>query len=300
MSRIYFHSRAGDTEVGGAERGWMGYLCQRTACGFLELPNSVLRLRKLVPSNHYLNKLQRSDLEWGEMFETAFAVSGCNEHLLEWRGRELNPFTIILNTALLFGNDVVRLAARLHGQCEVHAYVRGENREWLAGIIDQGLESGLLRKTHSRSNTLSSGWAETSAMLRSRSNIPVVTSYSVCDQFPNASFVPRDSANNECVCGNFTLNRLAFGTNCFHCGIDTSEITREEWRDYVYDIPNSTIWSRATTELMRRDQEGHLGLELRPDNWSTFCFGDGVTVLDLVGDDSDSRLEAKLGGPNGD
>ncbi len=81
-----------------------------------------------------------------------------------------------LNTAILIGNDAVILLARLHGQCEIHGYVEGPNRAWLAGIVDGGLASGILRE--------SMGWEGVAELLRASEEGPVVTSYSVTDSFP--------------------------------------------------------------------------------------------------------------------
>jgi hypothetical protein len=39
----------------------------------------------------------------------------------------------------------VRFLARLHGQCEVHGWVAGKNRAWLADIIETGRETAILR-----------------------------------------------------------------------------------------------------------------------------------------------------------
>ncbi|GAA4304598.1 hypothetical protein GCM10023178_11830 [Actinomadura luteofluorescens] len=37
----------------------------------------------------------------------------------------------------------MRFLARLHAQCELHGYVEGPNRAWLADVIDQGPAAGV-------------------------------------------------------------------------------------------------------------------------------------------------------------
>ena len=90
---------------------------------------------------------------------------------------KIQIFELQLNTALSMGANFVQLAARLHGQCEVHAYVEGKNRKWLAGIIKKGLASKFYRD--------GKGWESVIKLLESGETNPVVTSYSGCRSFPN-------------------------------------------------------------------------------------------------------------------
>ncbi|MGK3995050.1 hypothetical protein [Sorangium sp. So ce1024] len=86
---------------------------------------------------------------------------------------------VLLNTCLVLGSDPLCFLARMHAQCEIHAWVDGPDRAWLAGIIDEGRRVGLMRDGQ--------GWDDVTALLRARSDEPVVMSYSVCDQFPSRS-----------------------------------------------------------------------------------------------------------------
>lgn len=191
MSRIYFHSEHDEAEINGSERAWCGSLVNRIALGLVEASGFDARrtLAPLITPGHYLNNV--TDANWAQSFEATWGVGGMFGSPITWRGRQLSTLTISLNTTLAVGSDPVKLAARLHGQCEIHTWVDGPNRAWLADIIDRGLASGVFRSTLTRTDrngndvTSSQGWEQVTELLRSRNDGPVVTSYSVCDQFPN-------------------------------------------------------------------------------------------------------------------
>jgi len=83
------------------------------------------------------------------------------------------------------------------------------------------------------------------ALLRAADDQPVVTSYSVCDSFPNATLV----------------------------GL-TDERDHEAW----YGLPVAEQWRQA---LLALRAEPKCELEWRPNNWSTITFGHGVTAMEL-------------------
>ena len=175
MSRIYFHSEHGTAEVSGVERHNAGRICNHLLILALgadsEFDDNHSPLRALLPPGHYALSSGR--------FLSSFRVacSGFDDMVLSAGGVQSTPFSASLNTALVMGSDPIRLLARLHGQCEIHAYVEGPNREWLAGIISEGLRSGVMRgRCH---------WEDAVTLLRSGDDSPVVTSYSVCESFPN-------------------------------------------------------------------------------------------------------------------
>lgn len=177
MSRIYFHCESGEeAELRGSERAHAGCMVNDIAWSLLGARFNEDRLRPLLPAdcfalNHRYDQFASSLVLW-------LGVGGDGKFILPG-GKTIDAFSLALNTALCVGNDQVRLLARLHGQCEIHAYVAGANRAWLAGQIDEGRRTGLFREGQ--------GWEEVAALLRTRDDRPVVTSYSVYEQFPNAS-----------------------------------------------------------------------------------------------------------------
>jgi hypothetical protein len=139
------------------------------------------RFFSILPEGCYLlDKLENMTpggwLSFMEDIRCWMAVGGRDKYFVI-EGEKVDLFGSQLDTAIALGNDQLKFAARLHGQCEVHCYIEGQNREWLAGIIEQGLEQGIYRREQ--------GWESVVSLLRNGCNSPVVLSYSVCDQFPS-------------------------------------------------------------------------------------------------------------------
>jgi hypothetical protein len=175
MSAVYFHSPSCTVALRGPERAYAGHLTNRLAIGLLDLSGYRTRERLepyiSMPYGPVLDDAdwaRQMELWWGQSGQQGFSVGDV----------ELHPRNITLNTAMVAGGDAVELLARVHATCEIHGYVEGEHRDWLAGIIERGRESRVLRA--------SMGWEQVVTMLRNREDEPVVMSYSVCDAFPNA------------------------------------------------------------------------------------------------------------------
>jgi hypothetical protein len=281
VSRVHWHSIDGDdAELRGSERAHMASVARDIAMTVLPISDSfsyyygeILRDIVIGPGHAEMPPKVRAKREgldydawrrWGMSFATSVRIA--DGSLFRWRKRMLNTFTLQLNTAMAMGNDVVRLCARLHGQCELHAWVDGPNRAWLADLIERGLESGVLRRSMwyedydaGGMKVSDEGWGPVVALLRKASDSPIVTSYSVCRQFPSPDLVdpPPDADDDE---------------------------------DWFYGATRGDRWARCMTALRAKD----CGLELKPENWAGYTFGDGVTFLDLMAPDRDERLVAKL------
>jgi hypothetical protein len=252
MSRIYFHSEHGsdDAELRGSERAYMGHICSGLLLQAINLHDEYIRddgqhwLTSLFPAGHYVRgyrgayQLQNMRTAISVGFDLSFTLPD---------GRRAGPFTLALNTALRVGSDPIKLMARLHGQCEVHAWVDGPNRAWLADIIDQGRAINLYRAD--------AGWESVAAFLRERDECPVVTSYSVCDGFPNR-LAGRDGG-------------------WLPAGDDENG---DEW----YSLDDAERWRFALAGLKAKDEGCTYGLEMRPDNWAAYYVGSGVSGYDLA------------------
>lgn len=177
MSTIYFHSLHDEAVVLGRERHRMSWLCTELFLAVIDVKDDTYHpdpIRYLLPPNNYLHT--KSGWQFTDGFRLWVRAQFNANFIVD--GQNIDVFSAILNTALAIGNDVIKLMARLHGQCEMHAYVEGANRNWLAEIIEEGQESKILRSQM--------GWESVIKLLRSRDDEPVVTSYSITDQFPNA------------------------------------------------------------------------------------------------------------------
>ena len=177
MSRIYFHSEHDTAEVRGWERAYAGGLCTDLLMVALRAHadeyGTPSPLRRVVSADYVRNAPP------GRFAETLRNhIGGLSDSVFLLGADEPSTFTVALNTAFTMGSDPIRFLARMHGQCEIHAYVEGPNRAWLSDILAEGRRHGILRTE--------SGWEDVITLLRSRDDEPVVMSYSVCEQFPNA------------------------------------------------------------------------------------------------------------------
>lgn len=239
MSRICFHTPDNTAEVHGSERHYFAGLCAEITYGVLrqyaeDEYNRPALLRKAYPPDHYL---QAGD--FAKKFHTHLIVAHEPVHL---RDQEIDLFQLSLNTALAFGSDPLRFAARLHGQCEIHTYVEGPHRAWLAEIIKDGLRLEIYREGQ--------GWNDVIALLEHDDETPVVTSFSVCDGFPNTHVAGWNPSLNE------------YG--------------EKDW-DAWYDLSEETQWNMSM-EGVRKVKY----LELTPDNWKSYSFGHNLNAVQFI------------------
>jgi hypothetical protein len=227
MSRIYFHSESGTSEIRGSERAYFGTSCSDLALAMFHVDFHDDRIQYLLPPG--------GDPFDPRTFRTWFSVGlGGQFHLPD--GRQVDPFTVALNTAVVLGNDVVKFMARVHGQCEIHGFIEGPDRAWFAALIEKGRASKLLRADM--------GWESLITFLRARNDEPVVTSYSVCQQFPNFEIAGwEDDKDGE----------------------------------GFYNLAKAEQWARGLAAL--RASAGDL--RWNPKRWNAFIFGDGITVMHL-------------------
>ncbi len=241
MSSIYFHTIGETVGVRGSERAHFGVFCDDLAWGILrrEADGANPPLKRVFPPDHHIHLSRDFERDARVSFfygmEKGFILSD----------REINPFSLSLNTAGVLGSDAVKLAARIHGQCEIHAWVDGSNRNWLAGIIEQGVKSGFYRSGQ--------GWDKVIELLKEDSENAVVLSYSVCEGFPNGDIAGWTPPVNE-----------------------DGDPDYDAW----YELSEEEQWSLAFAGLASSGG----GLELSPDNWDEFFFSDGYTALNLVRD----------------
>lgn len=262
MSRIYFHSPTEETEVRGPERALFGAFTSDALLAALHLHKdrrmlldferqdawriaSLLRPAKEVQPEHLAVHLsvmtEDQDFDLGD-------------------GRTVGVFAASLNTLLANGSDPMVLAARLHGQCEIHCYVEGPNRAWLAEVIEQGRASGIFRGEM--------GWESVIEHLRRQDDEPAVTSYSVCDQFPNAG-VAKEA-------GLWTPSPEHQGVWTPEDQPDHRHLWGQPWwdGDEWYDLDFEEQW-RLSMEAIRAQP----WLEMKPERWRwpEYHFGDPIT-----------------------
>lgn len=255
MSRIYFHSQEGTAEVRGSERAHAAVLTQDlTRAGFGPMwesdPSRPHQIRKLItPGTFYnlndpLGDFRKSFDLWLNYHDKAsFTLPD---------GRVVPAWDVVLNTAHRLGEPSVKLLTRLHAQAEIHCWVWGPNRNWLAKLIERGRKLGIMRSNM--------GWESVIDLLRSSDERSVVCSYSVCEQFPNYGIADWDPP--EC----------------------RDEETGDEWDDYDawYDLPAEEQWLRGMRGLNKADEGLTYSRELKPENFDAYIYGSGVSAFDLT------------------
>lgn len=264
MSRIYFHTPTETVEVYGSERAYIGLLCAKMATGVFDmLPWE--RKRDLLPDGwqesnpkqHGITlRMDRTfSLLLGSSFEDRFSY-----------GQQI--FDCVLNTVLRTGSPAMQLAARIHAQCEIHGYVEPEDGEFIASMIEEGLEIGIFREHRPLDEVPTedlNGWREVCRVLRAGEI--VVTSYSICDGFPNAA-VAVDG-------GTWDLPKV--GDRDPADRVEGDDPEEGDW-DLWYGLSRSEQWELAVRAL-RTDTRG---LRWAKEGWSQFYFGSGRQALDYV------------------
>lgn len=238
MSRVYFHTESETAELRGSERAYAGWICGQLFVQSLNLSGNSFRsdtspLKKILSKDSYLARME--GLDFNNNLSTA--LSAGFQNYLEIEGKQVNGFAAMLNTALVMGSDELKFLARMHGQCEIHAYIEGANKKWAEDLIARGLTCGLYRKDQ--------GWEGVQTLLLANDAEPVVMSYSVCESFPNSS----------------TTTWLPPIDN------ETDEYIHDAW----YDLSEKEQWEMSMEQIRKDDS-----LELKPGNWRDFFFCDGM------------------------
>jgi hypothetical protein len=198
MSSISFMTRNEEVQLRGAERAHMGLLLNRLALSLL--PDGMDAVDDICAVVHYHGEeedwkryndaVMREDwYESGQLMRdirerARLSLStgfGCKISVppTHYDGDDMSykvdPFSIILNTCLVYGSDPIKLMAWLHGQCEIHLWIAGPNRAMIADIIESGLKLGIYRK--------GMNWEGVVKLLRQSKRGAVVTEFSVSDSF---------------------------------------------------------------------------------------------------------------------
>jgi hypothetical protein len=275
MSRIYFHSPSGTAEVGGRERAYAGLLCHKLFCVSLGITgrytdhSDIERYRKILPSDCYV--CSQPDERFFETLRTwMLAGFGAMFHLPN--GTQANVLETTLNTAVVMGSDPIRLLAKLHGQCEIHAYVEGPNRAWLAGIVEQGIQNKVLRVWE---KDFYGGWPAVVELLRSRDDEPVVTSYSATKQFPNR-FIASEHGSWDATPDLEAIKQEYELTD----DDDLTEYASTYKSDRWYDLPDAEQWQFAMDGLRKQNESAHL--EIKPETFAQQGYGNGMSGFDII------------------
>lgn len=275
MSTIYFHSPSGEARVSGAERAHAQLLCTEYFLMALGVDSfsEAKEYRKLLPTGAYPLS-SREDKAFFESFRIyCNGFLGDSYLIMPATGKPINLFHAALNSMVAGGSDAIRLLAKLHAQSEIHCYVEGKNRAWLADVIAQGVKDKILR-TWGKYDDARTGWQSVIGLLRTRDDEPVVTSYSVTEQFPNYYTAKeyegwKPAMTPALIRGKYELSE--------------DEDTTEWEADYISEVwdelPDAEKWRLAMTGLREANKRGHL--EIDPETLATQGYGDGLSGFDI-------------------
>ena len=245
MSRVYFHAEDDEAELRGSERAYCDVVVRDMA--FSRISGSYRsreRYERLIPADSYMRGTPfKDDDAWMHSFKIWWN-SGFESGGLAIPETDLSPWIVSLNTALVMGNDPLILMARIHATCEIHGFVEGKDRAWLADIMDQGRASGLYRKD--------AGWEDVAALLRKSDEGTVVMSYSVCDGFPNSYIADWEPPSYE---------------------DDEDGFNEDEAYEHWYELSNEEQWALAMKGLREFDEAPRGGIVLNPETFRTRGWG---------------------------
>jgi hypothetical protein len=164
MSYMSFSSKEGYVQIGGRERARMGSLVDDIAWALHRRGETHL----LSPMEEYQAK-------------ASWVHGGFSMGEAERERR----FGERLGYACLVGNDELKLLAHMYGQCEIHGWVHPRFGAWFADLIERAFAHGLLgediRNTYGP-------WQDVADLAR-RSTTPLVSSYSVTDDWPSPRLI---------------------------------------------------------------------------------------------------------------
>ncbi len=315
MSRLYFTSATGDAELMGAERAWLSHLatmhggaawdfdgtsvfdrCQEVVAMIPEVPDGLnganylhkyLREAEVAHERNlagHRNWDHTATIRLLDSLRRRVATSQSDTEFVVG-GHTLNAGCIILNTALAAGSDPIRVAAKLSGW--TYTLIEGEDREWFADIIDEGLAGGMYRRDLKGRDM---GWSAVAQWFRDGGD-PVVSHHSTGDGFPERAvadwtppplpdgWVPSWADDAEGLAEWKSLDKRT-----------KAEARESALRLQFYDLSDEEQWTLSLAGL-RRDQ---WWCRLSPGTLRGVTFGPAVTVYDLLAPDRDARVQAAL------
>jgi hypothetical protein len=206
-------------------------------------------IKPLLPAGCYLHGIESA--RFPEALATWLRVS--YEERLQLPDGPVSPWDIALNTALETGLDSWRFAARIHGQCEIHCFMEGNDKRWIADI----LENTFISKFAASGSNVGE-WQSLVDFLRIPGDFSIVCSYSVCSSFPNF----------DCLPDGHELKR----------GIDAADDDDIDARREAFGkLDRDESWDACMRGLRERNWD----LKLSQVDWEEFRFGDGTSAQNL-------------------
>lgn len=251
MSSLSFESRNGTVEVSGSELFQAHHLTTQVTLDALSVSANKYVLYEVLNEKELIQDPAMLAVHLGVFIASDGAT-------FNMAGETVTSEYLKYNTAMETGDDGMRFMTRIAAQSEMQTYVEGPNRAWLADIIENASEE-LVRPGN--------GWDKVIALLRSRDDEPVVTSYSVSGAFfDKGSSDWRYNWLQENYPNLDTLESYEYGS-----------AEDESWNTF-YELPSDEKWSICIDWLRNISANETLGREMKPETWVDYRFGFNTTT----------------------
>lgn len=170
MSAVYFNSPTSESKLRGSERAYMGTIC-------VDIASGVLASSSWRSVESKLSRISNCSYPLDSMMAVRSWLTAAYDGKLTFNGETYPSFEVVLNTVIATASPALCLLARMHGSCEIHAWVAEWDRLWFADVIEQGRKDNILRPDQ--------GWEDVMEHFRQGPPGPIVMSFSVTDSFPN-------------------------------------------------------------------------------------------------------------------
>jgi hypothetical protein len=273
MLKLFLHSPSSeDVTVDGDEVAYGGFLAYemfRVSLQWRQMredPYFEDVFRSILDDSFHFTKYESEDF-WNGLEGYFNSGSQAMKLNIGEKEIEIRPLTLKLNTALRMGNTVI-LLTRMFAQANINAFVSGINRNWLAKLIEDGIEDGIL--------TQNVGWEDAIKLLRARDDEPIVFDCTTVPRFPSverSNFLkgrelpPSPKTDKEYRISQEFYEEVDKEWKClskdeqwdygfdFLCDLQNSakiELKPEDWNDYYFDVPmNGFNFLRYLSNLRR-------------------------------------------------
>jgi hypothetical protein len=309
MSRVYWQAEDGVAELHGSERAWLRQLVAgwaTIAWGLRDPYDDLARadaILALIPVDErgYLQEYRdrvsadpdnpQQVQTFVRALDTALKVGGLR---LDVNGERLHVDDVAANTALATRSAPIQLATKIHGWCEVHCWTEGPDRQWMASVIEEGLDERLYRwgmfyHSHplGKKKWAEQGWKEVLELLRAGDRGPVVLSYSVTDSFPNREIAAWSPPATSAVWRPDYYSEAEWTALSVR---ERQDHLAEHLDELFGELPAAQRWEYAVDGLRQKRPWARLG----PDTLGSTHFGAPVTIDDLFASDRDERVARAL------
>lgn len=260
MSAITFTSHNGEATVNGRERAYGAALAARLTAAVLDLDGRFsARNRRILPDSFFQQaQFERSKaaaenrgLSLAAVFVNWAPVASMigEDAQLRIGTQTAGVGEVVTNTAIVGGSDPVNLLARIHASAEDGLLVEAQHTNWLAGIIETGVKTKVLRDH--------AGWGAAAELLRVTAGpVLITTQVSVSAM-------------------------LALAGGIYFVG--QSDEARWAAEEAFESLPFAEQWDR--TIVAYRDARGprrDWWLTLSPQSFPVAAYQDGLSAFDAV------------------